>query len=58
MKNLYKLMDLYETDANTLLAIESTSDSLESKLNRLPVDKQKYLKDTFNYMIEQALKYK
>ncbi|RGG38243.1 XRE family transcriptional regulator [Roseburia sp. AF22-2LB] len=56
MKNLYKLMDLYETDANTLLAIETTPDSLESKLNRLPVDKQKYLKDTFNYMIEQALK--
>lgn len=56
MKNLYKLMDLYETDVNTLLAIENTPDSLESKLNRLPVDKQKYLKDTFNYMIEQALK--
>lgn len=56
MKNLYRLMNLYETDANTLLAIDNTSDSLESKLRRLPADKQKYLKDTFNYMIERALK--
>lgn len=56
MKNLYRLMDIYETDANTLLAIETTPDSLESKLSRLPADKQKYLKNTFNYMIEQALR--
>lgn len=56
MKNLYRLMNLYETDANTLLAIDNTSDSLESKLRRLPADKQEYLKDTFNYMIERALK--
>ena len=50
-------MDLYETDANTLLAIENTPDSLESKLNRLPVDKQKYLKDTFNYMISKYIEF-
>lgn len=56
MKNLYRLMDIYETDANTLLAIEATPDSLELKLKRLPADKQEYLKKTFNYMIEQALK--
>ena len=56
MKNLYMLMDVYETDANTLLAIDATSDSLDSKLRELPVDKQEYLRKTFNFMIEQALK--
>ena len=52
MKNLYMLMDVYETDANTLLAIDATSDSLDSKLRELPVDKQEYLRKTFNFMIE------
>lgn len=56
MKNLYMLMDVYETDANTLLAIDTTSDSLDSKLRELPVDKQEYLRKAFNFMIEQALK--
>ena len=56
MKNLYMLMDVYETDANTLLAIDATSDSLDSKLRELPVDKQENLRKTFNFMIEQALK--
>ena len=56
MKNLYMLMDVYNTDANTLLAIDTTSDSLDSKLRELPVDKQEYLRKTFNFMIEQALK--
>lgn len=46
MKNLYMLMDVYETDANTLLAIETTSDSLDSKIRELPVDKQEYLRKT------------
>ena len=56
MKKLYMLMDVYNTDANTLLAIDTTSDSLDSKLRELPVDKQEYLRKTFNFMIEQALK--
>ena len=55
MKNLYMLMDVYDTDANTLLAIDTTSDSLDSKLRELPVDKQEYLRKTFDFMIEQAL---
>ena len=41
--------------ANTLLAIDTTSDSLDSKLRELPVDKQEYLRKTFDFMIEQAL---
>lgn len=56
MKNLYMLMEVYETDANSLLAIDCTPDSLDSRLKRLPADKQNYLKKTFDFMIEQALK--
>ena len=47
MKNLYMLMEV---------AIECTPDSLDSRLKRLPADKQDYLKKTFDFMIEQALK--
>ena len=50
------LMEVYETDANSLLAIDCTPDSLDSRLKRLPADKQDYLKKTFDFMIEQALK--
>lgn len=56
MKNLYMLMEVYETDANSLLAIDCTPDSLDSRLKRLPADKQDYLEKTFDFMIEQALK--
>ena len=38
------------------VAIECTPDSLDSRLKRLPADKQDYLKKTFDFMIEQALK--
>ena len=38
------------------LAIDCTPDSLDSRLKRLPADKQDYLKKTFDFMIEQALK--
>lgn len=31
MKNLYMLMEVYETDANSLLAIDCTPDSLDSR---------------------------
>lgn len=51
-----KWLGQYETDANTLLAIECTPDSLDSRLKQLPADKQDYLKKTFDFMIEQALK--
>ena len=54
MKNLYML--IYKPDANSLLAIDCTPDSLDSRLKRLPADKQDYLKKTFDFMIEQALK--
>lgn len=55
-ENLYMLMEVYETDANSLLAIDCTPDSLDSRLKRLPADKQDYLEKTFDFMIEQALK--
>lgn len=41
---------------NSLLAIDCTPDSLDSRLKRLPADKQDYLEKTFDFMIEQALK--
>lgn len=53
---MYMLMEVYETDANSLLAIDCTPDSLDSRLKRLPADKQDYLEKTFDFMIEQALK--
>lgn len=37
-------------------AIDCTPDSLDSRLKRLPADKQDYLEKTFDFMIEQALK--
>jgi CxxC motif-containing protein (DUF1111 family) len=55
MKNLYMLMEVYETDANSLLAIDCTPDSLDSRLKQLPADKQDYLKKTFDFMIDQAI---
>ena len=56
IRDRYMLMEVYETDANSLLAIDCTPDSLDSRLKRLPADKQDYLKKTFDFMIEQALK--
>ena len=37
MRNLYVLMDVYETDANTLLNLEVASDSIDAKLKSIPV---------------------
>ena len=41
---------------NLSMKIDCTPDSLDSRLKRLPADKQDYLKKTFDFMIEQALK--
>lgn len=43
MRNLYVLMDVYETDANTLLNLEVASDSIDAKLKRLPVEQRQFL---------------
>lgn len=56
MRNLYVLMDAYETDANTLLDLDATSDSIDSKLRRLPAEQRDFLMKSFDFMIEQALK--
>ncbi len=56
MKNLYLLMDVYETDANTLLNLNATSNSIEAKLKRLPSEQRQFLMKSFDFMIEQALK--
>ena len=56
MRNLYVLMDVYETDANTLLNLEVASDSIDAKLKRLPVEQRQFLMKSFDFMIEQALR--
>ena len=55
MRNLYALMDVYETDANTLLDLDSVSDSIDSKLKRLPEEKRRFLVKSFEFMLEEAL---
>lgn len=50
------LMDVYETDANTLLNLEVASDSIDAKLKRLPVEQRQFLMKSFDFMIEQALR--
>ena len=57
MRNLYVIMGAYETDANTLLNLDSTSDSIYSKLRRLPVEQCDLLMKSFDFMIEQVLKF-
>ena len=54
MRNLYVLMDVYETDA--LLNLEVASDSIDAKLKRLPVEQRQFLMKSFDFMIEQALR--
>lgn len=49
-------MDVYETDANTLLNLEVASDSIDAKLKRLPVEQRQFLMKSFDFMIEQALR--
>ncbi len=56
MKNLYLLMDVYETDANTLLNLNATSNSIEAKLKKLPPEQRQFLMKSFDFMIDQALK--
>ena len=61
MSGLYLFMDAYQCDANTLLNIEETNtktdkneDSIDSRLAKLPIEQQNYLRHTFEFMIEQA----
>lgn len=61
MNALYLLMDTYRCDANTLLNIEETTSdtdkneqSIDSLLAGLPTNQQNYLRNTFEFMIQQA----
>lgn len=58
MKSLYLLMDVYGCDANTILSIsqdsDSKKDSIDARIKELPEEQQKYLKQTFLYMLDQA----
>ena len=53
---LYKLMGELDTDANTLLAVPTKGDliggiSIDAELEKLPLDKQRYLISIFKQMI-------
>ena len=56
MKNLYMLMEVYETDANSLLAIECTPDSLDfdTRLAKMEKEKRAYFTASFLFMLENA----
>lgn len=55
---LYKLMDVLDADANTLLAVPTKADladgvSIDAQLKRISADKQRYLVGVFQQMIEK-----
>lgn len=56
MTTMYRLMDTYNCDANTILniGVSENLDSIDSQLKRLPVDKREYLEKAFLFMIRQA----
>lgn len=54
---LYKIMEVLDADANTLLAVPTKADladgvSIDAQLKRFSVDKQRYLVGIFQQMIE------
>lgn len=57
MKTLYALMEVYDTDANTLLDIRSKDkeESIDAKLLKVSNEQRVFLQRTFIYMLEQAV---
>ncbi len=58
MKSLYILMDAYQVDANTVLALEPkvSEHPIDDFLNKLPQEKRDYFSKSFLYMLDQAIK--
>lgn len=60
IKSLYLLMSAFECDANTILNINieethlETNDSIDRKIDELPINQANYLKNSFAFMIEQV----
>lgn len=59
MRNLYVLMDVYEVDANTILAItpSKNKDSIDERLSRLPQKQRDYFASSFIFMLERVVQY-
>ena len=55
MANMYKLMDLYKVDANTILNIPYTQGAtIESIINDYPLGKRKGIKDALIVLLAQV----
>lgn len=54
MKMLFKCIDLFGTDANTILNIHTNKDSIDALLDTLPAEQKKYFVDVFKMMINNA----
>lgn len=57
MRNLYVLMDVYDVDANTILAVKSSKnkDSIDERLNRLSQKQRDYFVSSFLFMLNRVV---
>ena len=57
MRNLYVLMDVYDVDANTILAVTSSKneDSIDERLSRLSQKQRDYFVGSFLFMLDRAV---
>ncbi len=57
MKSLYILMNAYQVDANTMLALDPkvSEHPIDDFLNKLSQEKREYFTKSFLYMLEQAI---
>lgn len=57
MKSLYILMNAYQVDANTMLALDPkvSEHPIDDFLNKLSQEKKEYFTKSFLYMLEQAI---
>lgn len=57
MKSLYILMNAYQVDANTVLAVKPKEKEhpIDDVLNKLSEEKREYFTKSFLYMLEQAI---
>ena len=57
MKSLYILMNAYQVDANTMLALDPkvSEHPIDDFLNKLSQKKKEYFTKSFLYMLEQAI---
>jgi transcriptional regulator with XRE-family HTH domain len=56
MKNLYRMMDVYEVDANTILDVKETTNekSVDERLRQMNPQQREYFTQSFLYMLEHV----